>query len=199
MHESNRELGADPAEHFSFENHGRSYYNRAIVRLYATADHCEKNRYCAKGGERGMPRVLCPPKEEDYRLVPLLFFGGGAKDRLCSYHILSTLPTHSSHQMRYFSQAATTSVSLCVLESQQTVTLTKSNDSFRLLRFRLIMMPKEGKLKSTTVRFTIEDLQIIESLQRRLGLGMVQMIRLAIRRLAQLENVLPSHSKPDAR
>jgi hypothetical protein len=51
------------------------------------------------------------------------------------------------------------------------------------------MGQKKDKLKSTTVRFTNEDLQIINRLQRRLGLGMVQVIRLAIRRLAQLENV----------
>jgi hypothetical protein len=52
---------------------------------------------------------------------------------------------------------------------------------------------KQGKtkLKSTTVRFTSEDLHIIKQLQRRLGLGMVQVIRLAIRRLAQLENIRP--------
>jgi hypothetical protein len=48
---------------------------------------------------------------------------------------------------------------------------------------------RKDKLKSTTVRFTTEDLKIIDRLQRRLGLGMVQVIRLAIRRLAQLENI----------
>jgi len=51
------------------------------------------------------------------------------------------------------------------------------------------MKQRKNKLRSTTVRFTSEDLQIIERLQRRLGLGMVQVIRLAIRRLAQLENL----------
>jgi len=51
------------------------------------------------------------------------------------------------------------------------------------------MKKREDKLKSTTVRFTNEDRQIIERLQRRLGLGMMQVIRLAIRRLAQLENI----------
>ena len=45
----------------------------------------------------------------------------------------------------------------------------------------------DGKLKSTTVRFTKQDIQIIDALRRRLGLGMVQVIRVAIRRLAQLE------------
>ena len=45
------------------------------------------------------------------------------------------------------------------------------------------------KLKCTTVRFTKEDFRIIGILQRKLGLGMVQVIRLAIRRLAQLEKV----------
>ena len=51
------------------------------------------------------------------------------------------------------------------------------------------MKQRKDKLKSTTVRFTIEDLKIVDRLQRRLGLGMVQVIRLAIRRLAQLENI----------
>jgi hypothetical protein len=51
------------------------------------------------------------------------------------------------------------------------------------------MNKREDKLKPTTVRFTTEDLQIIERLERRLGLGMMQVIRLAIRRLAQLENI----------
>jgi hypothetical protein len=51
------------------------------------------------------------------------------------------------------------------------------------------MKQGQDKLKSTTVRFTTEDLQIIERLERRLGLRMMQVIRLAIRRLAQLENI----------
>jgi hypothetical protein len=51
------------------------------------------------------------------------------------------------------------------------------------------MRQRKGKLKSTTVRFTNEDFQLLDRLQRRLGLGMVQVIRLAIRRLAQLENI----------
>jgi hypothetical protein len=48
---------------------------------------------------------------------------------------------------------------------------------------------RNDKLKSTTVRFTESDLRIISSLQDKLGLGMVQVIRLAIRRLAEIENV----------
>ena len=51
------------------------------------------------------------------------------------------------------------------------------------------MKQKKDKLKSTTVRFTREDLQIIEELEQRLGLGMMQVIRLAIRRLAHLEDI----------
>lgn len=53
------------------------------------------------------------------------------------------------------------------------------------------------KLKSTTVRFTKEDFRIIGILQRKLGLGMVQVIRLAIRRLAQLEKVPLSVVSPN--
>lgn len=58
---------------------------------------------------------------------------------------------------------------------------------------------KKEKLRSTTVRFTKEDVHIIELLQRRLGLGMVQVIRVAIRRLAQLESVVLSSPKPEDR
>lgn len=56
---------------------------------------------------------------------------------------------------------------------------------------------KKQKLRSTTVRFTKEDLHIIAMLQRRLGLGMVQVIRVAIRRLAQLESLVISLPKPE--
>jgi hypothetical protein len=50
-------------------------------------------------------------------------------------------------------------------------------------------MMKNEKLKSTTVRFTGSDLHVIAHLQDKLGLGMIQVIRLAIRRLAEIENV----------
>lgn len=53
----------------------------------------------------------------------------------------------------------------------------------------LLMKRRKDKLNSTTVRFTNEDLHILEQLERKLGLGMAQVIRLAIRRLAQLENI----------
>jgi hypothetical protein len=46
-----------------------------------------------------------------------------------------------------------------------------------------------GRLKSTTVRFTDTDLRLIDGLQDKLGLGMIQVIRLAIRRLAEIEKV----------
>jgi hypothetical protein len=45
------------------------------------------------------------------------------------------------------------------------------------------------KLKSTTVRFTHSDLRLIDCLRDKLGLGMIQVTRLAIRRLAEIENV----------
>ena len=50
---------------------------------------------------------------------------------------------------------------------------------------------RNKKLKSTTVRFTESDLHLIESLQEKLGLGVIHVIRLAIRRLAESENLLP--------
>jgi len=49
---------------------------------------------------------------------------------------------------------------------------------------------KREKLKSTTVRFTDSDLHLIDRLQEKLGLGMIHVIRLAIRRLAESENLL---------
>ena len=55
---------------------------------------------------------------------------------------------------------------------------------------------KNEKLKSTTVRFTDSDLDLIERLQEKLGLGMIHVIRFAIRRLAESENLLPSPSTP---
>ena len=51
---------------------------------------------------------------------------------------------------------------------------------------------KNEKLKSTTVRFTNSDLQLINALQEKLGLGMIHIIRLAIRRMAEAENLLVS-------
>jgi len=60
------------------------------------------------------------------------------------------------------------------------------------------MLMRTDKLKSTTVRFTDSDLRLIDCLQDKLGLGMIQVIRLAIRRLADLENVAgspPAHKK----
>src|SRR5260370_9279131 len=49
---------------------------------------------------------------------------------------------------------------------------------------------KSEKLNSTTVRFTESDLYLIERLQEKLGLGKIHIIRLAIRRLAENENLL---------
>jgi hypothetical protein len=48
------------------------------------------------------------------------------------------------------------------------------------------------------VRFTESDLYFIECLQEKLGLGMIHIIRLAIRRLAESEN-LTSPSAPKKR
>ena len=53
---------------------------------------------------------------------------------------------------------------------------------------------KSEKLKSTTVRFSDSDLDLIGRLQEKLGLGMIHIIRLSIRRLAESENLLPSNS-----
>jgi len=48
---------------------------------------------------------------------------------------------------------------------------------------------KNDKLKSTTVRFTDSDFRLIGRLQEKLGLGMIHVIRFAIRRLAESENL----------
>ena len=50
-------------------------------------------------------------------------------------------------------------------------------------------MTKENKLKSTTVHFTDSDVHVLRALQDKLGLGLIHVIRLAIRRLAEIENV----------
>jgi hypothetical protein len=47
-----------------------------------------------------------------------------------------------------------------------------------------------GKLTSTTVRFFERDIAYLEKLQDKLGLGRIQVIRLAIRRLAEIEGIL---------
>ena len=58
---------------------------------------------------------------------------------------------------------------------------------------------KNDKLKSTTVRFTDADLYLIDCLREKLGLGMIHVLRLSIRRLAETENLLPSSSVPKKR
>jgi hypothetical protein len=65
-----------------------------------------------------------------------------------------------------------------------------SND-WRILNLKEWTVARNEKLKSTTVRFTESDLRLIESLQEKLGLGMIHVIRLAIRRLAESENLPP--------
>ena len=67
-----------------------------------------------------------------------------------------------------------------------------------LVRLRESRAMKDEKLKSTTVRFTNSDLHLIECLQEKLGLGMIHVIRLAIRRLAESENLLPLPSPQEA-
>jgi hypothetical protein len=53
---------------------------------------------------------------------------------------------------------------------------------------------KNDKLKSTTVRFTDSDLHLIDCLQEKPELGTIHVIRLAIRHLAESENLPPSDS-----
>jgi hypothetical protein len=58
---------------------------------------------------------------------------------------------------------------------------------------------KNEKLKSTTVRFTETDLHLVECLREKLGLGMIHVLRLAIRRLAESENLLRFPAAPKKR
>ena len=58
---------------------------------------------------------------------------------------------------------------------------------------------KNDKLKSTTVRFTDSDLYLIERLQEKLGLDMFHVIRLAVRHMAENENLRSSPSVPKKR
>jgi len=76
--------------------------------------------------------------------------------------------------------------------------LLRGNDS-PLVQLRESRAMKNEKLKSTTVRFTDSDLHLIECLQEKLGLGMIHIIRLAIRRLAESENLQPLPSTPKRR
>lgn len=50
-------------------------------------------------------------------------------------------------------------------------------------------MTKGNRLKSTTVHFTDSDVHVLRALQDKLGLGLIHVIRLAIRRLAEAENI----------
>ena len=67
------------------------------------------------------------------------------------------------------------------------------NDGPIAMMQKLTVMKNE-KLMSTTVRFSDADLHLIDCLKQKLGLGMIHIIRLAIRRLAESENLLPSNS-----
>ena len=67
------------------------------------------------------------------------------------------------------------------------------NDKSKRPAAKLRVMKNE-KLKSTTVRFTDSDLYLIDCLREKLGLGMIHVIRFAVRRLAENENLLPSSS-----
>jgi hypothetical protein len=55
----------------------------------------------------------------------------------------------------------------------------------------LTVMKKSENLKSTTVRFSDADRHLIDCLKQKLGLGTIHILRLAIRRLAESENLLP--------
>jgi CRP-like cAMP-binding protein len=80
----------------------------------------------------------------------------------------------------------------------QLPSLLLGNDKCNCPAAQLKVMKNE-RLKSTTVRFRDSDLHLIDRLQEKLGLGMIHVIRLAIRRLAENENLLPSPSAPKKR
>jgi len=96
---------------------------------------------------------------------------------------------------KYSSQCDTSEISFGCLMAPS---LLLGNDGQTPLMQELTVMKNE-QLKATTVRFTDSDLRLIDSLQEKLGLGMIHIIRLAIRRLAENENLLPSTSVPRKR
>lgn len=52
------------------------------------------------------------------------------------------------------------------------------------------------RAKQTAMRFTGEDLAILDALKAKLGLSATDIMRLALRRLSELENVKPEKPKP---
>lgn len=91
---------------------------------------------------------------------------------------------------KYSSQCDIFEISVSCLPASS---LPLGNDGQSSLMQELTDMKNE-KLKSTTVRFTDSDLRLIDSLQEKRGLGMIHVIRLAIRRLAESENLVLSKS-----
>ena len=58
---------------------------------------------------------------------------------------------------------------------------------------------KDVKLSPKTVRFSDSDLHILDCLQEKLGLEKTHVIQLAIRRLAERENLPPIRPRPKKR
>jgi|SRR5579863_8165604 len=102
------------------------------------------------------------------------------------------LPDCDAMFTKNFSLGDTLKVSFCCLPASLLL-LGNDRPIVRLQEYRVM---KNEKLQSTTVRFTDSDLHLINCLQEKLGLGMIHVIRLAIRRLAEVENLLPSPSTP---
>lgn len=50
--------------------------------------------------------------------------------------------------------------------------------------------------KQTAIRFTAEDMALIEALQRKLGVNLSGLVRMAIRRLAEQEKIKPKKGAP---
>jgi|tagenome__1003787_1003787.scaffolds.fasta_scaffold20650178_1 hypothetical protein len=58
-----------------------------------------------------------------------------------------------------------------------------------ILHVRKCAVTKNETLKSKTLRFTESDIHLLESLRKKLRLGMNQVIRVAIMRLAEIEHL----------
>lgn len=68
-----------------------------------------------------------------------------------------------------------------------------------IVRLEDSRLMQNDKLKSTTVRFTDSDLYLIERLREKLGLDMFHVVRLAVRHLAENENLFSPPSVPKKR
>jgi len=141
-----------------------------------------------RGGHESRLGPLCPVEPAGY----LLLMGEVCfSDRYFVHH----LPDRDAIFTKIFRRAIPWRCRIAV----SSIPLLLFGNDRPIVRLQQLTVMKNEKLKSTTVRFTDSDLHLIDCLQEKLGLGMIHVIRLAIRRLAETENLLPSPSTPKKR